>query len=232
MLFLLHEKIEKFLKLNSPIGLVSNQSKISADFCYLFKRLKQLRSNLLPSNFDPTGNYSDAEYDRTRGFIILTHAEIEHFIENRCSDTIVSCQKKLFNHRTPSQALFALHVICFSDWNGLIKNKSLPNINSKKNVNDRIFSCIQQYNQILKDNNGIKINDLKKMLTPLSIRLEDLDDQWIDAMDTFGSQRGEVAHTSMGRVLKQPDPKEVWITVRYNLLPGLKRLDKLLSLLT
>ena len=37
---------------------------------------------MLPEKFSPTGDYSDRQLDRARGFRLLAHAEIEAFLED------------------------------------------------------------------------------------------------------------------------------------------------------
>ena len=48
----------------------------------LQSRLSELRKNMLPATFSPTGDYSARQLDRSRGYRMLVHAEIEAFLED------------------------------------------------------------------------------------------------------------------------------------------------------
>jgi hypothetical protein len=193
--------------------------------------LEQLRKHLLPNPFDPTGNYSLSQYDQTRGYIALVHAEIEAFIEIRCLATAAACVANWLQQRKPSAVVIALHAVCYSGWDGLLTSPQFKKATNEISVEARLSDSLTQYKQAVGGNNGIKEPDLKRLLVPLSIRMNDLDSSWISAMDSFGQVRGQVAHQSSVGVQQQPDPKDLRRTVWKDIVPGLRALDlKLTSL--
>jgi hypothetical protein len=94
-------------------------------------------------------------------------------------------------------------------------------------IHQMIERAVNQYREIVKENNGIKTSDLKRLIMPVGIALSDLDQTWLNSMNSFGGQRGFVAHTSRLGVKNPPDPKTEKDTVD-NLLKGLKDLDDIL----
>ena len=59
----------------------------SSQYRALRTRIRELRLYLLPKQFNPTGSYSPRQYDRARAFRLLTHAEIEWYLEQIVFET-------------------------------------------------------------------------------------------------------------------------------------------------
>jgi hypothetical protein len=49
----------------------------------LLTRISKLKSHLLPSTFSLTGRYSAKQHDYTKAFLLLVHAELESYFEDR-----------------------------------------------------------------------------------------------------------------------------------------------------
>jgi len=60
----------------------------------LLKRLDTLRQNFLPKDFSPIGQYEAREHDLARGYVLLVHAEIESYLEDRATDVANSAEKR------------------------------------------------------------------------------------------------------------------------------------------
>lgn len=208
------------------------RSRLSPEYLQLCRRIEELRKHLLPAHFDSTGSYSLADYDRVRGFIVLVHAEIEEFIEGRCSSVATRCVDDWVASRQLSAVTIALHTICASDWSGLFEKPSFKKLSNEISVEVRLKSALEQYVQAIGGNNGVKEPDLKRLLIPLSIRMSDLMPGWADEMNSFGGLRGQIAHKTSVGVILQPDPKDVRKKVWKELIPGLRHLDILLSTFT
>lgn len=178
-----------------------------------------------------TGSYTPADYDRTRAFVALSHAEIESFIESRCSQVASAAKTAWFRNRTINRIIFSLYAMCYSGWADLDGDlNELPKLSNKTDVDSRVTSCFDQYSHVIGNNHGIKDRYLKKLLEPLSIRLTDLSQSWVLEMSNFGGLRGQIAHMS-GRANQPPDPATVDNLICAILLPGLKDLDQRLSAL-
>lgn len=205
-------------------------NRISAEFRSLCQRLEEIRRHFLPIHFSVSGSYSPAEYDRVRGYVALTHAEIEAYIEERCLTVADHCVKKWQTTKTPSAVIIALHAICYSGWAELLDapkfKKASPT--PQMSVEARLSDALSQYRQCVEDNHGIKADNIKRLVVPLSVRMSELDQTWLADMDSYGTTRGKIVHLSFSTV-HQPDPKDYRNTIWKRLVPGLRELDALFN---
>jgi len=61
-------------------------------------------------------------------------------------------------------------------------------------------------------------------LLPIGVALDDLDPLWLADMETFGTLRGSVAHTSARAVSTPPDPNQARLLVG-RVISGLESVD-------
>jgi hypothetical protein len=205
----------------------------SQRFRDLRRRLTELRQNLLPKAFSPTGTYSTRQMDRARGYRLLAHAEIEAFIEGISREAVTKKIGDWVNHRNPSDLLVCFLASYHAGWvpegEEELLGSPLPTTTRpaiKDAVNEAVDVAMTQYIKIIKDNHGIREKNLKKLILPVGVRITDLDATWVTNMDEFGKQRGEVAHTNIG-AQQAIDPRTELNTVT-TLLEGLKLLDELI----
>lgn len=149
---------------------------VSIRYKQLRARVAELKKHLLPNRFSPTGDYTDRQMDRARGYRILVHAEIESYIED--------------------------------------------------SVNEIIDLAQTQFIKIVKENHGVRENNLKSLILPIGVDISELDHTWLTGLDNFGSLRGEIAHNAK-RTTDQINPKDEYNNV-LALLEGLKSLDTLI----
>lgn len=197
----------------------------SARFRALERRLKKLRQRFLPAAFSPTGDYDEKELDHARGYRLLAHAEIEAFIEDRCREIANSTVKKFRLDRRPRAVL--LNILSFHPREQLGKEKLKAIHGSKRNYcEEAVTEANTAYNKVLAKNQGIREDNILKMLLPLGLSPAVIDTTWLNTLDTFGVNRGNTAHTSVG-TQQQIDPQDEWKTVE-SLLKGLEKLDDLM----
>lgn len=200
---------------------------LSARYKELSKRLTQLRKNLLPKDFDPTGSYSAYKLDRARGYRLLAHAEIEAYIEDIAKESAATAFSEFKNKNKASQIITSIQAMipndfpCVSDY---IKNRRKYQF---KYINERVENSIKKYGAIIDGNHGIKEDNVLKILLPLGINESSIDTILLNDLNTLGSSRGEVAHTSH-RIQKQIDPKRELQMVKRILLE-LRNIDTLVS---
>ncbi len=65
----------------------------TGEYRSLVRRLRELRSRFLPA-LDPTGHYSDEDYDRVRALQLLADAEVEGYLEEAGKSVVASCSTK------------------------------------------------------------------------------------------------------------------------------------------
>ncbi len=204
----------------------------SINYRKLILELNRLRKNLLPKKWSPTGDYSEQKRDRARAYRVLAHAEIEFYIENILENLVKEKYDKWISKHTPSYVLSCLMISAKLGWqddNG--KEQGLDPVKiGLKNENDvsidqLIGKVVTLYrNSIIKYNNGITQQNLRKLLFPIGIAVNSLDGTWLNNMDSYGQTRGEIAHRSRRGLSTLPDPKSEYEAVQ-NLLSGLQDLD-------
>jgi hypothetical protein len=205
----------------------------SRRFRQLESELNRLRKNFLPRNWSPTGIYSERTHDHTRAYRVFAHAEIESFIENILLKVIDEKYTKWKTTKKPNYAMICLLAASKLGWQdtetvalGLIPIEPPKIKKDDESIHQFIDRAFKQYQEIVDENHGIQKQNIKRLLMPLGIALTDLDETWLNNMNSFGGQRGFVAHTSRLGVTNLPDPKTEKDTVD-NLLTGLQVLDDL-----
>jgi hypothetical protein len=192
----------------------------SKRFKQLDKRLKTLRAHFLPAAFSPIGQYTVKEYDFARAYLVLAHAEIEAFIEDRAKervDIVFGRWNRAGRVSEVIRALIAFHNIQLRRPWKLIDNSARS-----------VRSAVNSYFGVLKNNHGVREENLLKVLFPIGIGPKEIKTTWLATMDSFGVERGSIAHTSIKT--QQPiDPEGEFKKIREQVLPGLKRLDRKLS---
>ncbi|RYZ76819.1 MAG: hypothetical protein EOP06_30925 [Proteobacteria bacterium] len=156
----------------------------------------------------------------------MIHAEIESYLETRCLDTAELGFDQWVKTRNLNSVAFCLYTMVYSGWSALGGIEGLPKVSNQNDLECRLGCAKKQYEKVVGDNNGIKKENLKEMLVPLSIRIDlDIDPDWVIAMSNFGGDRGKVAHMTWKANIP-PDPGDLDTLLRKTLLPGLNSLDK------
>jgi len=185
---------------------------------------------MLPENFSPTGDYSDRQLDRARGYRLLAHAEIEAFIEDITIGAARQTVSEWARTRKANDVLLCLiahyHHGYDLEEEGLspaFPESSRPKV--KEAVKEVVDVAFRQYVTIHEQNHGVREANLKRLVLPIGVRKDDLDPTWIVNLEEFGKRRGEVAHKT-AKAQQQIDPKAEFNDVT-SLLVGLDTLDKL-----
>ena len=189
----------------------------SGRFRQLDNRLAELRRHLLPLRFSPIGQYSDRDHDLARAYLVLVHAEIEAYCEDRGRKVARRAhelwQRKGRRTATLMKILKFHHVTQRKPW-ALLDRSS-----------NKIEAAVNSYMTSIDQNHGIREENLCKILFPIGIEPSTLDSVWVTTMDSFGQFRGTVAHTSV-KTQQLVDPQTEFLRVTTQILPGLKKLDR------
>lgn len=175
-------------------------------------RLDELCSVLLPA-FDPVGNYPAQQITKTLAYRVLTHAEIECFIENWVRDIAIQAVKSW-----KKTALATRPLICLVGFSGRMSDlpgSSLaPPQESKKSsweemveIDSRIDAAVSAFIGRVALNHGVKEENLLALLLPVGIRSAEIDPQLLVELNSFGSERGESAHKGISHIKVVPDPR-------------------------
>ncbi|WP_071955735.1 HEPN domain-containing protein [Delftia sp. HK171] len=205
---------------------------VSERFVNLKSRVEELRVNMLPTCFSPTGEYSDQQLDMARGYRLLVHAEIESYIEDISRSVITAAVKNWREgkwHKTMISFLASYH----SGWSGSgdVSDEEILTIAKsrakKASVNDVIGLAMKQYLKRVSDNHGVRENNLAMLIIPTGIQMSELDPTWVTNLDNFGKGRGDIAHNSKSAV-NLIDPRDELKLIE-ELMCGLELLDIKLS---
>lgn len=184
-------------------------SSNSRRYLQLKNRVQKLEDAYLP-NINTSGRYSQKQTDDIRAYLLLSHAEIESYLEDILEEKVKKAHSKWRSNRKQSNVLLAL--ASFHD--GKISERTLE---------DKINKIVQSFINKLRKNHGIKEENINNMLLPIGLDSSDLDATWLNTMNSFGSNRGDVAHRSV-RVQNLLDPVTLKNDI-HNILQGIKDLD-------
>jgi hypothetical protein len=199
-------------------------------FRELERRLKEIKDHFIPET-RKDGQYTIEEMDSIRAYILLAHAEIESYFEDiaeKLADAAHHSWK--LNHKSNDviMSLLAYTKVHF----GNTPEKLIYMINGAEfaTVENRMGKSLHVFKETLKGNNGIREKNILSILLPIGIQHHDIDETWLVAIDTFGKDRGDIAHKSAKVVQQITDPVNVVNNVK-KIEEGLKALDeKLVSL--
>lgn len=179
-------------------------------FNQLEKRITIIENSYLPK-ISPTGAYSNKEQDDLRAFLLLIHAEIESYFEEISENKVKTAFKNWKINRSKSNVLLSLVSFCGDD------------IHSKE-LEDRIHKSLTFYISKLKKNHGIKEKNILDILLPVGIEYNSIDATWLNTMTSFGTNRGEVAHSTAA--VQQPlDPVTLKNTITL-IMTEIKKIDQ------
>ena len=155
----------------------------------LVGRLGILKSHFLPGQFNPLGKYTRREYDLARAYVVIAHAEIEAYIEDRATEI---AQRAESNWQRMGRCSEVIRGICTSH-NARTNQPWLPFAKDPK----RIKSALNFYKKLIRKNHGIKEANLLRLVFPLGIQYQKIDATLMTDLEAFGSFRGGIAHSSI-----------------------------------
>ncbi len=188
----------------------------------LISRIRSLERNLLP-NVKVSGNYTKKESDLIRGYVLLVHAEIESYFEDIAKLKVQNALAQWTDSGTKSDCLLAIMTFCSHEINW----DSISNVNKVK-FDFRVNRVVSHFINKLGSNHGIKSTHLYKILLPVGVEEGELDNSWLNTMDSFGAQRGFIAHSTIS-AQNQIDLVTERNNINNNILPPIYDLDLLIK---
>lgn len=192
-------------------------ARYSQHFKALNKEIGRLRRHFLPQQLSRySSNREDEIRDKTRAYLVLVHAEIESYLEKVIRDVINAKYQEWDAGRKCSRVVVALVASARGNFN-------------EASLDDYVKKCYESAHEVISNNHGIRAHNLKKLFRLLGIDTdEEIDQTWLNDMDTFGKLRGDIAHQSRQQLTHFLDPKDAKQRVD-NLLKGLRDLDRKLQ---
>jgi hypothetical protein len=179
----------------------------------LLRRLDILEEHFLPADgqFSLTGRYSREQHDKTKAYLLLVHAELEAYFEDRARSRVEIAHNR-FQHAG----------LCTSVLSRLLvhhQQEELEPISA-----DKVQKAVNYYFNKIDHNHGILERNLLFLFLPIGLDHRDLDTRLVTACNQLGRKRGQFAHTSI-KTHQQVDPKTERDNVRNHIIPELKKLD-------
>lgn len=202
----------------------------SRRFELLRRRVGELREHLLPEKFDPTGTYDDGVHERARAFRVLVHAEFEAFIEDRVEEIAQDRFLVWQSNRVTSRcivSMVAYHVVAQS------VNDPTSIINPPQKASPLVHDRVEQaknslINYAKRINNGIKEDNLLRLLMPLGLEGHEFDTTWLASITSWATVRGDHAHQSTVKIQGKLDPRSEYFAA-LDLLNGFEKIDEALN---
>lgn len=170
----------------------------AANRFHLFRSRASVLARRLPKA-QPTGNYSDKQYDAVRAYRLLVHAELESCLEDLSREVLARSYNRFLS---AGEIRPALTYICARYGDNLSEQELKQEADPR---GEAIKRAVQSHHKAISSNNGVKDINVLQLVGPLGIRRADLDPLWLADMTTFGSSRGDTAHLSFGAQIP-PDP--------------------------
>jgi hypothetical protein len=175
----------------------------------LGREVERLRHLFLPALFDPLGQYTDSKrvQAHTRAFVVLSHAEIESYLEDWAKSVTQSCET-VWNASSrvtqPLAYLLVSHAERIEPSQTLAESRGKDMPTRLGESTSKIFQ--RQYSQV-KKNNGIKEKNFWALFGPLGVPASALTATLLPNLDSFGELRGRHAHESTKSVRSVLDPE-------------------------
>lgn len=145
---------------------------------------------------------TSSQEDKLRGLRLLCHAEFEDHFENLAIFLVDNAFSEWQRQKIANYNLASLFV-------------DSDKIHDGSNTQTKVNKIISDYKKIVQKNNGIKQEDILKLFKPLGYCVSDFDQTFLATLSSFGTLRGETAHTSALRAQQQLDKQTEIDRIKY-----------------
>lgn len=70
-------------------------------------------------------------------------------------------------------------------------------IEKNEPIETKLYKIVADYRNDVKNNHGIKEDNIKKLFQPLGYRIDNFDALFLSTLESYGEKRGEIAHMSI-----------------------------------
>ena len=193
----------------------------------LKREIDVLRRTLLPTSFNPIGVYTRPTRVqlKTRAFLVLSHAEIETFLEDWAKCIARACETAWNNSKRVSVPLAFLVSSVGEDFGGPTLLSSGTAKDSHQRFADMITQLFSDFYKNIKNNHGVKEINVLKLFDPLGVPRAAYPATLLPNLESLGEIRGVHAHTSGKSVTSVLDPETEYNRIT-TVLTDLKTFDQ------
>jgi len=142
---------------------------MTPEYNELSKRITEIGVNFQAMlDPDPSNHYDNKSQDIIRAYVLLCHAEFEKYFEDITRNTLAN----IYNTTQKSRYV--------------------------KKYKSAFSKQFDLFNDIIKRNNGIKLDNIKKILSLCGFDTSNLTNFYIQKLNTLGEKRGNLAHNGGG----------------------------------
>lgn len=192
----------------------------SQRFKILEQELKNLRKYFLPHQFKPDDNYTSKEIAHAIAFCVLTHAEIEAYLEDRVLEVALYAKDSWSRYQK-----ITLPFACLLAFSGQKLEEPPASLSSQKlkSLEDKFSDIFLNFkDNITNKNHGIREKNIIQLLLPIGIRSNQIDETWLQEIDNFSRRRGNFAHQSATKKMQQVQSPEIEYNFVFRLIYGYK----------
>jgi hypothetical protein len=197
----------------------------SSRYRQLSRRINRLKRNLIPAA-SATGDYSERQLDKVAGFRLLAHAEIEAFLEERAKEVAIRAITDWRATKRPGHVV-ACMVSHFPKMKIPQQVLDEEKAGRQSRIDFALSAAQASYMHALTKNHGVREENVRRILFPIGVKHADIDATWLNTIDSFGINRGFVAHNAAAAI-RPIDPQTEVDTVD-QILAGLGLLDAILG---
>lgn len=163
-------------------------------FDNLNTRLEELKNKYLQKDIENErdGFLSEPDLDNIASFIILIHAEIEHYFECKAKEKLNIADRNFKNGTVIGKDMLSL--VYTRLMRDLTEKEDSLEITLTGNLKSYTQEAIGVCRRIVKDNNGIKESSIKYISTMIGKPIDEVNSTLIAELDQLGKRRGEIAH--------------------------------------
>lgn len=185
------------------------------------------RINEIFDNFsftkDPLVPPTEREEDLIRAMVVLCHAEFEDYLEQLANRLIEEGKQKWLREGVANKNIASL----------FMNSEKMKPSTPEQPMTIMTFSIktITDFSNLVNNgNHGIKAKNIESIYVPLGYDIDDFDQDFLNELDAFGSERGRIAHTSCSKTKNTLDLQNEKDKINRVLL-GIKEFEnKILSL--
>lgn len=179
----------------------------SARHLLLKRRVQALKKHLLPKHASLTGDYSRRQIDGIAGYLVLAHAELEHYFEEKALELVDLSFSSWLGKKSVSRPLLCMVTYYAGERKGPPQSFDVNQFKDR-NIDTLIGNAVNQHKSRITGNNGIRENDICDILFPIGFSYNDLSTTLVASLSSFGKRRGSFAHQSTPKAISanQIDP--------------------------
>jgi hypothetical protein len=154
---------------------------------------KELRNNLITKTVRSNFTTKTSQY-RLRAYRLLTHAEIESYIEGLILLKINIEKIKWATTKIIPNCFASIMAYSKQEFPNI--SNHLAEITTRNDITFRTTTIINNFEAMIKRNNGIKEENIIPLIVPLGIDYSNISQTLLNNLSSFGQNRGNTAHNS------------------------------------